>query len=139
MINQSTMCDIKCNYSFLFSHMTNKKMQWKREFLQGIQLIRLFAYLWWHLVLFLYQLLWCFVLHLTDHALWLKNCLSKFKIWSCNVFSGMFLIKMTFVASNYDEHKKHSAIAAMLKNYLMHDLSCPVPKKLLEKIQKLKL
>ena len=37
---------------------------------------------------------------------------------------------MSFVASNYDKHKKrHSAITAMLKNYLMHDLSCPVPKK----------
>ena len=47
---------------------------------------------------------------------------------------------MSFEDSDHGEHKKrHSLIAAMLKNYLMHELFGPVPKKLIDRIQNVKL
>ena len=36
IMNQSTMCDIQCDYFFLFVHTTNKTTQHKREVVQGI-------------------------------------------------------------------------------------------------------
>ena len=41
----------------------------------------------------------------TDHVVCLKNCLRKFKFWSCNAFAGVFWLKMNFIASNYYELK----------------------------------
>ena len=89
-----------------------------------------------HIVLFLCWVLWHFMLHMTDCALWQKNCLSEFKIISFNALARMILTKMSFIASNDRKHqKRHSAILAMLKNHFAHDQLCPKTKKIFEQIQ----
>ena len=77
--------------------------------------------------------------HMTNYVLCFKNCLSKFKIWSCNMFAGVFWFKMNFIASNYDEHRKDIEQLWKHQFFLIHDLFSPSPKKLIDQIQNLTL
>ena len=64
-----------------------------------------------------------------------KNCLNKF-----NALAGAFLMQNELDSFwSQQVQKTHSVIVEILKNYLMHDVSCPAPKKMLEKIQNAKL